>query len=145
MTKYLLLPFVALLLCCGSAFASFSSGSYYDSSNAIAAAVQIEKAGIYNLVTSIDFMGKPQDKKLFAEDNYQEMLGELRFTARGVILQKMLEAKLKSVADLAPLKLAIEAEIRTLIDKTKRKHGVKPEAEVIFTLDSLYLLVPETR
>ena len=38
--------------------------------------------------------------------------------------------------------LRIEAEIRTLIDKTKRKHGVKPEAEVIFALDSLYLMVP---
>jgi len=139
--KYLFLPLLALLLSCGTVFASFSA-SYYDSSNSIVAAVQIEKGGIYNLVTAVQFMGKPQDKKIFSEDNYQEMLNELRFVASGVILQKMLEAKLKSVADLAPLKLAIEAEIRTLIDKTKRKHGVKPEAEVIFALDSLYLMVP---
>lgn len=132
-----LLPFLA-----SNSFAGFYSSSY-DTSGAVVAAVKIENKGIYNLITSIQFLRKPQDKKIFGTDEYEHMINQLSVEARGVVLQKILEAKAIKISDFAALKKSIEEEVLTLIEKTKKIHGVAPNTEVVFSIGTFYLLEPK--
>lgn len=128
------------LLTTSNSFAGFSSYNSYDTSGSIVASVEIENKGIYNLVTSIQFLRKPQDSKMFGTDEYGYMINQLSVEARGVILQKMLDPKTLKVTDFAALKNSIEKEVRNLIENTKKKHGVAAGTEVVFSLGNFYLL-----
>lgn len=128
---------------------SFTSNSYsgyfsssYDTSDSIIAAVQIEGKGIYNLITSIKFLSKPQENKLFESNEYQNFIRHVSIESQGLILQKILEAKSLKVSDFAALKNSIEVEVRNLIEKTKKKHGVAQNAEVVFSIGNFFLLEP---
>jgi hypothetical protein len=128
------------LLTTSNSFAGFSSYNSYDTSGSIVASVEIENKGIYNLITSIQFLRKPQDRKIFGTDEYEYLINQLSVEARGVILQEILQAKTIKVTDFAALKSSIENEIRNLIANTKKKHGVSAGTEVIFSLGNFYLL-----
>ena len=143
MLRALLVITTLFLLTASSSFAGFSSYNSYDTSGSIVAAVEIENNGIYNLITSIQFLRKPQDSKIFGTDEYEYMINQLSIEARGVILQKILEAKTIKVTDFAALKSSIENEIRNLIENTKKKHGVAAGTAVVFSLGNFYLLDPK--
>jgi len=123
--------------------ASFSKFSY-DPSSSIVAAVKIENEGIYNLVTSIQFLRKPQDSKIFGTDEYEYLINQVALESQGIILQKILEAKSIKISDLASLKVSIEAAIQELIDKTKKKHNVAANTEVVFSIGNFFLLEPKS-
>lgn len=137
--------FFVVLFCVLIAFASNSSAGFYsssyDSSNSVIAAVQIDNK-IYNLVATIKFLNKPQDNKQFNTDEYQNMIKQVSVEAQGLIVQRILEAKQMKISDLSSLKTNIEIEVRKLIDKTKFKHGVAQNTEVVFTIGNFFLLEP---
>ena len=144
MLRAFLVVTTLFLLTTSNAFAGFYSSSY-DASVAVVATVEIENKGIYNLITSIQFLRKPQDNKIFGTDEYEYMINQLSVEARGVILQKVLEAKEIKITDFAALKSSIENEIRNLIENTKKKHGISQSTEVIFSLGNFYLLEPKDK
>jgi hypothetical protein len=132
------------LLSASNSFAGISSYNSFDTSGSIVAAVEIENKGIYNIITSIQFLRKPQDKKIYGTDEYEFMISQLSIEARGVILQKILEAKTIKITDFASLKNSIEKEISGLIEKTKKKHGVALDTEVVFSIGNFYVLEPKS-
>ncbi|MBU0681305.1 MAG: hypothetical protein KKD73_07780 [Proteobacteria bacterium] len=127
-----------LLLTASNSCAGLYSFSY-DRSGAVVATVEIENKGIFNLVTSIDFLRKPQDNKIFGSDEYQDMINRVSVEARGVMLQTILEAKQIKLSELAALKGKIEKEIENLIDKNKGIYGVT-STPVVFSIGTFYLL-----
>ncbi|TLM63961.1 MAG: hypothetical protein FDZ69_12055 [Deltaproteobacteria bacterium] len=140
MSKFMFVIFFLIFIATSNSSAGMFSSSY-DASNSVVAAVQIDNK-VYNLVSSIKFLSKPQDNKPFNTDEYQNMIKQVSTEAQGLIVQKALEAKSMKVSDLAALKSNIEVEIRKLIERTKMKHGVAQNTEVVFTIGSFFLLEP---
>jgi hypothetical protein len=142
MLRASLVIFFLVLFSASNSIAGFYSSSY-DPASSIVAAVKVENEGIYNLVTSIQFLRKPQDSKIFGTDEYEYLIKQVSVEAPGVILQKILEAKSTKMTDLAPLKMSIENAVQDLVEKTKKKHGVSPNTEVVFSIGNFYLLEPK--
>jgi len=141
MKVYLLLAF-GMLVFATNASASFYSDSF-DRTGAVVASVEVEGKGIYNLVVSLEFMGKPKDKKIFSSDEYAELINRLNVEGKGVALRTILSSNLVKISDLKELELSIEQEIIKLIDKLKPKYDISSSTEVVFSISSFYLMEPQ--
>jgi len=140
--------FIALILsfCLPSnTFAGFYSSQYSRESGTIVASVQIKDKGIYNLIISAKFLRRPQDKKIYKSDEYERFLDRLEVEWRGIALQKVLESKELSVADLIDLKNSIQTEIVKLVEQLKEKLVPDQNVEVVFSLSDFFLLEPREK
>lgn len=143
MLRAFLIIATLFLFAASTSSAGYSSYNSYNTSGSIVAAVELENIGIYNLVTSVQFLRKPQGSKIFGTDEYEYMINQLSVEVRGVVLQKILETKATKVTDFAVLKTNIEEQIKKLIESTKKKHGIAADTEVVFSLGNFYLLDPK--
>ncbi|MGD8642527.1 MAG: hypothetical protein PVG89_17970 [Gammaproteobacteria bacterium] len=139
--KFSLLVAFALLAFVSSASASFYSGSF-DRSSAVVASVEVEGKGIYNLVVSLEFMGKPKDKKIFSSDEYTELIKRLNIEGKGVALRAILSSNTLKITDLEGLEKSIEQGINKLIEKLKPTYDISSSTEVVFSISSFYLMEP---
>ena len=139
MVKFKLVLVLILISLIPSAFAG---GFYSSPSNRghIATSVSIENKGIFNLVVSIEFLKEPLDKAPFTSDNYEEMMKRLNVEWSGVVSKRILTSNNYKMSDLAVLKENIEKDLAELITKSKKKHKVDSNAEVVFSIGSFYLV-----
>ena len=139
--KLTVLIALIMLLLSSSVSAGFYSKNY-DRSSSVVATVEIEGKGIYNLVVSIQFMGKPKDKKIFKTDEYAELVNRLNVEARSVALRRILASNSLKISELVTLKNSIEKEIESIIPTLKKKYNVNESVEVVYSISSFYLLEP---
>jgi len=138
MNKFRLLS-IFLLMVSSQIFA----GSFYSSPSiggSLATSVTIENKGIYNLVISVQFLTEPFDKTPFTSNKYEEMIQRLNVEWRGEVLKTVLESSEYKVSDLSALKNKIDGNIAKLIAGAKKKHGVKSDVEVVYSIGSFYLV-----
>jgi len=143
MFRILFVSAILFFITAGYTCAGFSSATY-DTSNVVVAAVEIEGKGIYNLITSIQFLRTPKDNKVFGSDDYEYLINQLNVESKGVILQRILSTQALKMTDFSTLKLNIEKDIQLLIEKTKKQHDIAPDTAVIFAIGTIYLDVPGT-
>jgi len=139
MVKFKLLLLLIFISFIPSAFA----GGFYSSPSHrghIATSVAIENKGIFNLVVAIEFLKEPLDKAPFTSGDYEEMMKRLNVEWSGVVSKRILTSNNYKVTDLAVLKENIEKDLEVLISESKKKHNVDPNAEVVFSIGSFYLV-----
>lgn len=139
MNKIKLWMCLTLLIIASNAF----GGSFYSSPSrggTLATSVSIEDKGIYNLVVSVQFLKEPFDKAPFTSDNYEEMIKRLNVEWSGIVLKRVLTANNYKVNELAALKQSIDEDLSLLVSEAKKKHGVKPNTEVVYSIGSFYLV-----
>ena len=124
-----------------SAYGSFYSPSY-DTAGSIAATIEIEGKGVFNLVVSVQFLRNPYDRGESDSDEYEELINRLSVEWKSAALRRILESNTYRLGELSALKAGIEEEIQTLIKQSKPKHRVREGAEVIFTIGNFYILEP---
>jgi hypothetical protein len=144
MIRNLCVALTVILLITSNSYAGFYS-SYSRESGSIVAAVEIKDHGIYNLIISANPLSKPQDKKIYKSDAYEELMDRLRAEWRGIALQKVLESKELRIADHVHLKNSIQTEITALAERLKKKLLPEPNVEVVFSISNFYLLEPKDR
>ena len=143
MVKKFSLATAILLFLASSSFAGFYSSQYDTQSSSVVSAIQIKDKGIYNLVVSANFLRKPQDKKIYNSDEYDELMDRLSVEWRGIATQKILEAQELSVSELINLKNSIQSEIKALADQLKKQYVPDKNAEVVFSISNFFLLEPK--
>ena len=137
--------FISLLfsmLFASNSFAGIYSSATQGGNSRIIAAVEIEDAGIMNLIVSVEFLTKPQDSKIYGSDEYGKLLQRLQVEWKSAALQKILESRRLRRSDLVMLKNSIHSEIEILIKQLKKKIIPDTDVEVIFAISDFYLLVP---
>ncbi len=144
MVKFKLLLLLIFISFIPSAFAGgfYSSPSHrgHIATCHIATSVAIENKGIFNLVVAIEFLKEPLDKAPFTSGDYEEMMKRLNVEWSGVVSKRILTSNNYKVTDLAVLKENIEKDLEVLISESKKKHNVDPNAEVVFSIGSFYLV-----
>ena len=143
MFRPLSITLLILLLFSSTASGFGSSYSSPYSGNSIVAPIQIKDKGMYNLVVSIQFLNEPYEQKVYESDEYESFIRRLKVEWSGVALLQILQAKEKSLNDLADLKGSIEAEIGKLADQLKNKYSLQSNMEVVFSLSNFFLLEPK--
>tara|TARA_B100001063_G_C16361006_1_gene355993 strand:+ start:236 stop:517 length:282 start_codon:yes stop_codon:yes gene_type:complete len=88
----------------------------------------------------VQFLTEPFDKTPFTSNKYEEMIQRLNVEWRGEVLKTVLESSEYKVSDLSALKNKIDGNIAKLIAGAKKKHGVKPDVEVVYSIGSFYLV-----
>lgn len=144
MKRNSLITAILLLIFSTSTFASIYSSSYGTRGNVVAS-VEIEGKGIYNLIVSIQFLNQPYDKRNYTSDEYEELIKRLSVEWRGVALKTILETNTYKITDLPKLKATVETELQHLIKSSKKKHGVKQNTEVVYSISSFYLMEPNSK
>jgi hypothetical protein len=139
MLKIKLISLLVLLLAATSSYAGFSYKSY-DSGSSMIAAVEIDGKGIYNLVISVKFSNEPYDKKPYTTDAYAEFIRRLSTEWRGAALQTVLKNNKYKLSDLSTIEANVNLTIQELIKSSKKKHGIKANVEVVYSVSSIYLV-----
>ncbi len=142
--KTIVLVFLMLLFS-SNTFAGLYSSGYSREQGTLVAAVEIEGKGIFNLIISVHFLRKPQDKKVFSSNAYEHLIDRLMVEWRKVALEKVLSANVLKVTDLAALKNSIETEIEKLASQLKNKLLPEQNVEVVFSISDFYLLEPKDK
>lgn len=147
MVRSLNIAYISILLFASNAFAAFDSGfypgRYANGESSVIAAVEIKDKGIFNLFVSIQFLRKPEDRKIYKSDEYEQLVDRLLIESRGIALQKILETKELKLSDLAALRNSIETGVRKRIAELKNKHLPGNDVEVVFALTNFFLLEPK--
>ena len=139
MLKIRFFALILLLLSVSSAHAGFSYKSY-DSGSSIVAAVDITGKGIYNLVVSVKFSREPFDKNPYTSDSYEALINRLSIEWRGVALKTILENNTYKLSDLTAIESRVNTAIQALVKSSKNKHGINGNAEVLYSISSIYLV-----
>lgn len=134
---------IIVLLMASNSFAGLYSSQYDTQSSSVISAVQIKDKGIFNLVVSLNLLRKPQDKKIYTSDEYEELINRLSVEWRGIATQKILEKKELSVGDLIELQKSIHSEVTALVNKLKKQYLPEQNTEVIFSISNFFLLEPK--
>lgn len=93
-----------LFLYVPKSFAGLYSSGYSHEEGTVIAAVQIKEKGLYNLVATIQFLHRPQNKKIYSSNEYEKLIDRLLVESRGLSLQLILENNDLSLSDLSGLK-----------------------------------------
>jgi len=136
---------LVLLIMSSSALAGFGSGSDYyprSGSNSVVASVWVEGEGIFNLVVSLDFLGRPADSKVYGSDSYRQLIGHLSVKWRSIALDKILAVSAIEMGGLADLKKEIESAVDILVKDEVAKLMGDQKVEVIYSLTQIMLLEP---
>ncbi len=143
--KTFFLSTLVLVFMSSSAIAGFGSKSdYYPraGSNSVVASVQVEGEGIFNLVVSLEFLGRPGPAKLYGSDSYGQLISHLSVKWRSIALDKILAANTIQMGGLSDLKKEIESAVDILVkDKIAKLMGGK-KVEVIYSLTHFMLIEP---
>ena len=136
---------LVFLLMSSGAIAGFGSGSGYypiSGSNSVVAPVWVESEGLFNLVVSLDFLGRPEDTKLYKSDSYTQLIGHLSVKWRSIALDKILAVSTIETGGLADLKKEIESAVDKLVKDESAKLMGDQKVEVVYSLTHFMLLEP---
>ena len=136
---------LVFLLMSSGAVAGFGSGSDYyaiSGSNSVAAPVWVEGEGLFNLVVSLDFLGRPEDTKLYKSDSYSQLINHLSVKWRSIALDKILAVSTIEKGGLADLKKEIESAVDKLVKDESAKLMGDQKVEVVYSLTHFVLLEP---
>ena len=107
MNRTLCYALIAFLLLTSSSFAGFYKSNYSSNYSRVVASVQIKEKGIYNLIVTVNFLRKAQDKKIYKSDGYGHLIDRLQIEWRDIAINKILESKEIEITELINLKNSI--------------------------------------
>lgn len=109
----------------------------------IAAPIEIQDNGIYNLVINVEFLREPYDTKSYTHNDYAKLIQRLNVEWTAIAIETVLAKPNYKIADLAALKNELQQKLNQLIGKTKPKYNVEETTEVVYSIDSFYIIKPE--
>jgi len=145
MLRTFLATTLVFLVLSSSAIAGYGSGSGYyplSDSNNVVAPVWIEGEGLFNLEVSLDFLGRPEDTKLYKSDSYTQLIDRLSVKWRSIALDKILAVSTIEMGGMADLKKEIELAVDKLVKDESAKLMGDQKVEVVYSLSRFMLLEP---
>ena len=73
-------------------------------------------------------------------DSYKELIRRLSTEWRGMALKSILKNNKYKMSELTQIESNIDAALQNLIIKSKNKHGIRSETEIVYSISSLYLV-----
>ena len=111
-------------------------------STSVVAPVWVEGEGLFNLVVSLDFLGRPADTKVYGSDSYTQLISHLSVRWRSLALDEILAVGTIEKGGLADLKKEIESAVDKLVDDESIKLMGDQKVEVVYSLTHFMLLEP---
>lgn len=131
--------FVLLILTLSGISHAGSFSRSVSSYSSVAASINVEGYGLHNVVVGVHILKEPYEDAPYDNDEYERLIKRIETDWKQVCLDTIMEKSTYKLEELEALKDEVLTRIKSHANESKRKYGVKQNAEVVFSINHFVL------